>query len=46
MLLIPVGQENSEVRRNPWISYSIIAANLVVFLFQDAASQRSKVPQR
>lgn len=46
MLLIPVGQENSEVRRNPWVSYSIIAANLVVFLFLFAASQRSNVPER
>lgn len=46
MLLIPVGQENSEVRRNPWVSYTIIAANLVVFLFLYIASFNSDVPQR
>ena len=46
MLLIPVGQENSEVRRNPWVSYGIIAANLIVFIFVYVASLHSDVPQR
>src|SRR5262249_49081266 len=29
-MLIPVGQENSTVRRDPWVSYAIIALNLLV----------------
>jgi len=32
MLLIPTGQENSEVRRTPWVSIVLIALNILFFL--------------
>lgn len=32
MLLIPIGQEQSTVRRMPWVSYGIIALNFLVFV--------------
>jgi membrane associated rhomboid family serine protease len=31
MLLLPIGQENDTVRRTPWISFALIAANVLVF---------------
>ncbi len=31
-MLIPIGQEDATVRRQPWVSYGLIVANLVVFL--------------
>lgn len=31
-MLIPIGQENSTVRRHPWISYGLIAMNFVAFI--------------
>lgn len=46
MLIIPIGQEHDEVRRQPWVSYTIIAANVVLFLFLWIASIRSEVPER
>lgn len=33
MLLIPIAQEDSTVRRTPWVSFALIAANVVLFLF-------------
>src|SRR5271154_1603103 len=29
-MFIPVGQENNEVRRHPWVSYAIILLNVLV----------------
>ena len=46
MLVIPIGKEHGEVRREPWVSYAIIAVNVVVFLFLWIASMRSDVPAR
>jgi membrane associated rhomboid family serine protease len=44
MLVIPIGQEHGEVRRQPWVSYGIVAFNVVVFLFLWLASNQSDVP--
>jgi len=44
MLVIPIGQEHGEVRRQPWVSYGIVAFNVVVFLFLWLASNQSEVP--
>jgi len=30
-MLIPIGNENSTVRRPPWVTFSIIGANVVIF---------------
>ncbi len=31
VILIPIGRDETEVRRNPWVSYAIIAINVLVF---------------
>jgi len=46
MLFIPIGLEKNEVRRNPWVSYAIIAINVCVFLFLFFATLRSDVHAR
>jgi membrane associated rhomboid family serine protease len=46
VIIIPVGQEKDEVRRQPWISYAIVGANVAIFLFLWIASLRSDVPHR
>ncbi|HEY3172543.1 MAG TPA: rhomboid family intramembrane serine protease [Thermoanaerobaculia bacterium] len=46
MLIIPVGQEHSEVRRQPWVSYGIVAINILVFAFLWLSSMHSDVPGR
>lgn len=46
MLIIPVGQEHGQVRRVPWVSYTIVAANVAIFAFLWVASIRSDVPAR
>lgn len=45
-MLIPVGLDKTEVRRNPWISYAIIAINVVVFVVLWAAMRASDAPER
>ncbi len=32
MLILPIGQADSEVRRQPWVSYALIAINVCLFL--------------
>jgi membrane associated rhomboid family serine protease len=46
MLVIPIGKEHGEVRRQPWVSYAIVASNVVIFLFLWIASNQSEVPAR
>lgn len=46
MLVIPIGKEHGEVRRQPWVSYAIVASNVVIFLFLWIASHQSQVPAR
>jgi membrane associated rhomboid family serine protease len=40
VLLIPIGLDEEEVRRVPWVSYALIAANVAVFVWEllDVAS--------
>ena len=37
MLLIPIGRDDSEIRRHAWVSYTIIALNVVVFILTSVA---------
>ena len=37
MLLIPIGQEDNVVRRMPWVSFGLIAANVALFLLTSLA---------
>lgn len=46
MLIIPIGKEHGEVRRQPLVSYGIIGLNVVIFAFLWVASVRSDVPAR
>jgi membrane associated rhomboid family serine protease len=46
VIIIPIGQEKDEVRREPWVSYAIVGANVAVFLLLWIASLRSDVPAR
>jgi membrane associated rhomboid family serine protease len=32
MLLIPIGRDDAEIRRHAWVSYTIIAANVIAFV--------------
>lgn len=36
-MLLPIGQENATVRRQPWVSYGLIAFNVLVFLVMAVA---------
>lgn len=41
MLLIPIGRDDAEIRRHAWISYAILALNVVVFLITSALMRPS-----
>lgn len=40
MLLLPIGRDDSEVRRHAWVSYAIIAVNVVLFIGLNLADHR------
>ncbi len=42
MLFIPIGLDQTTVRRLPWVSFAIIAANLVVFLGVGASARSAE----
>jgi hypothetical protein len=35
-MLIPIGQEDATVRRHPWVTYALLAANTLFFLVTSA----------
>src|SRR6187549_728921 len=35
-MLIPIGQEDATVRRHPWVTYALLAANTLFFLITSA----------
>lgn len=46
MLLLPIGKEETEVRRYPWVSYAVIGLNLLVFScthFADDGSRETRL---
>lgn len=43
MLLIPIGRDDAEIRRHAWVSYTIIALNLVAFLLTAVAMRPAVV---
>jgi membrane associated rhomboid family serine protease len=47
-MFIPVGQENNEVRRHPWVSYAIIALNVLVAIpvFHQDAAESPEIERR
>src|SRR5688572_4933231 len=43
MLLIPIGRDDAEIRRHAWISYAIIALNILVFIATMTAERQSRM---
>ncbi|HEX7151459.1 MAG TPA: rhomboid family intramembrane serine protease [Thermoanaerobaculia bacterium] len=41
MILLPIGRDESEIQRHAWISYFIIAANILVFFLAGIAERNS-----
>lgn len=41
MLLIPIGRDDAEIRRHAWVSYVILAMNVLVFVVSSAAMRPS-----
>ncbi|HYO79605.1 MAG TPA: rhomboid family intramembrane serine protease [Thermoanaerobaculia bacterium] len=41
MLLIPIGRDEAEIRRHAWVSYAIIALNVIAFVATGIAMRRS-----
>lgn len=43
MFLIPIGRDNAEIRRHAWISYAVIALNVLVFVATMTAERQSRM---
>lgn len=43
MILIPIGRDDAEIRRHAWVSYAIIALNVLAFIAVETASRPSKM---
>ena len=41
--MFPIGDENRGLRSRPYVTYAIIAINIIVFLYQLTLSQRDLV---
>ena len=41
MILLPIGRDDAEIRRHAWISYAIIAINILVFVGIETAERRT-----
>jgi membrane associated rhomboid family serine protease len=42
-MLLPIGRDDAEIRRHAWVSYTILALNILVFLITAAAVRPSVV---
>lgn len=40
MILVPIGRDETTVRRNPWVSWVVIALNVAVFLVVNLGTER------
>jgi membrane associated rhomboid family serine protease len=40
VILVPIGRDQTEVRRTPWVSYVIIAINVAVFILVNLGAER------
>ena len=43
MILIPIGRDDAEIRRHAWVSYVIVALNVLVFVATMTAERQSKI---
>jgi membrane associated rhomboid family serine protease len=45
MILLPIGRDESEIRRHAWISYAIVALNILAFVAVETATRSAKMVQ-
>src|SRR6185436_3000451 len=45
MILIPIGRDDAEIRRHAWVSYAIIALNVLAFVATMTAERQSRMMQ-
>lgn len=45
MILIPIGRDDAEIRRHAWVSYVVIALNILAFVAVETASRSSKMAE-
>lgn len=43
MLLIPIGRDDAEIRRHAWVSYAVIALNVLAFVATMTAERQSQI---
>lgn len=43
MLLLPIGRDDAEIRRHAWVSYVVIALNVLAFVAVETSARTSKV---
>ena len=43
MILLPIGRDDAEIRRHAWVSYVVIALNILAFVAVETASRSSKL---
>lgn len=43
MILIPIGRDDAEIRRHAWVSYAIIALNVLAFVATMTAERSSRI---
>ena len=43
MILLPIGRDDAEIRRHAWISYVILALNILAFVAVETATRSSKM---
>jgi len=43
MILIPIGRDDAEIRRHAWVSYAIIALNVLAFVATMTAERQSRM---
>jgi membrane associated rhomboid family serine protease len=46
MLILPIGHEQETVRRTPWVSYALIAANVALFVLVNLGGDRAALAWR
>ncbi len=43
MILLPIGRDDAEIRRHAWVSYVVIALNVLAFVAVETATRASKM---
>ena len=43
MILLPIGRDDAEIRRHAWVSYVILALNVLAFIAVETSTRASKM---